>query len=78
MKNIVLKDGFAFVYLSKELYRKDLIKKAIDAYNEHMDSDSKEMGSYTVIRIEKKSGHSIEVLAREFMNYVLFLEYDRK
>lgn len=79
MGKLVLKDGFAFVYLNKNFYSKESILNTLKVYQEFFNAKLTEIGKYFTIKIEKiNDDYSIETLAREFSNYLIAQEYERK
>ena len=76
MKKIVLKDDFAFVYLNKLFYTKELILDTINDYKDFFNASISEVGKYVVLKIEKKNDdYSLDVLAKEYLNLLLSKEY---
>ena len=76
MKKIVLKDDFAFIYLNKLFYTKELILDTIGEYKDFFKASITEVGKYIVLKIEKvNDDYPLEVLAKEYLNLLLSKEY---
>lgn len=76
MEKLVFKEGFAFMYLLKEVYSKDSIISAAKDYSDFVDVSVTEVGKYNIVKLEKLTDdYEIEILAREFMNYVISEEF---
>jgi len=79
MKKIVFNKDFAFLYLNKNFYDENLIKKTIEIYSEFISFSFGELGKYIVLKVKQLDfEHSFEVLVREFLNYLLSEEYALK
>lgn len=72
IKEIVVQKDFAYLYLNKDFYPKELIIDTIKVYREFFKSEIKEIGDYFVLKIVSiDSDYSDEILANEFANYLL-------
>lgn len=72
IKEIVVQKDFAYLYLNKDFYPKELIVDTIKVYREFFKSEIKEIGDYFVLKIVSvDSDYSDEILANEFANYLL-------
>ena len=79
MKKIVFKDDFAFVYLSKNFYDVNVIKKTIEVYSEFVSFSFGEVGKYFVLKaIQVDLSYSLDVLVNEFLNYLVSEEFSLK
>lgn len=79
MKGVVVQNGFAFVYLSKDFYLKNNILKTIDVYKEFLESAISEISDkYYILKFTLKSkDYTLEKTIDEFLNYLLSLEYEK-
>lgn len=79
MKKLVLKEDFAFIYLNKSFYTKELIIKTLSIYKEFFNSSINELGKYIVLKLELvDTSFKIEELSREYLNYLLSEQYQKK
>lgn len=76
MEGIVLQDNFAYIYLDVDFYNENNILKTISVYVDFMDAQVKKFGKYNVVKIIPKTDEfSLDILTREFSNYLLSTEY---
>lgn len=79
MKKIIIKDNFAFLYLSSDFYTKEAILSTINIYSDFLETTFKEIGKYFVLRLEKKTeDYDLSVLLDEMLNFILSEEYVAK
>ena len=79
MKTLVLQNDFAYLYLNRAFYRKELIMDTFETYKEFLKANIKEMGKYFVVKLNLVDNNfTIEVLSREFLNYLIAKEYETK
>lgn len=71
MDKIVLKDDFAFLYLSKELYSRELISATLLNYKEFANFELKELGKYFTLKITNPKEYTLKTIAKEFNNFLL-------
>lgn len=77
MKKIIIKDNFAFLYLSDLFYKKEAILTTIKIYDEFVSASFSNLGNYFVIKFELKSlDYKLEKIVNEFSNYLLSVEYE--
>jgi hypothetical protein len=78
MKQLVLKDNFAYLYLNVNFYSTEKILNTLVVYKEFFKPSTSELGKYFVVKIEKlDENFSLEELAREFLNYLISKEYEK-
>ena len=79
MKTIVIKEDFAFVYFTVSFYNVDDIVDTLKIYSEFLNGSVVRIGKYFVAKLERVDDEvSLEVLSREFSNYVLSKGYGVK
>ncbi|MFW6286084.1 MAG: HxsD-like protein [Nanoarchaeota archaeon] len=78
MKNLLFKNNVEVIYLNKVIYSKKSIKKGIKVYDQFINFKTSENSNYLKIKIksldEKK--YTSKILADEFVNYLIALEYE--
>lgn len=79
MKKIIIKDDFAFIYLNKNFYKKELIINTFKTYEEFFTATITKLGKYYIIKIQKiNNDYELDILANEFLNFILSEEYQNK
>ncbi len=79
MKFIVVKDDFAFVYLTASFYNMDKVVDTLRVYKDFLKGSVAKVGKYLVVKLERVDNeNSLDMLTREFSNYVLAQEYEVK
>jgi dTDP-4-dehydrorhamnose 3,5-epimerase-like enzyme len=79
MKSFILKDKSEVIYLNKKFYNKESIKECVKIYKDFIEFKFEESEKYVRIKIKSKDKdkYSNNLLAYEFLNYLLSLEYER-
>ena len=77
MKNLLQKDREEVIYLNKNFYSKEAIRECVQTYREFIYFNIEESERYVRVRIESKDRKSFpnKLLANEFKNYLVALEY---
>ena len=78
MKKIVLKEGFAFLYLNKNFYNKENILESLKEYKDFFKGHFTDLGKYFIIKVENTSDYETKTLAEEFANFLISKEYEIK
>ncbi len=77
MKKLVVKKDFAFIYMNKSFYEKEIILDSIKDYNEFAAITIADLGKYFVLKISSKSNeYTPEEISNEFLNYTLAKKYE--
>lgn len=75
MKEMIVKEGFAFIYLNNQIYSQKSIHTSLHEYNDFVRSSITTLGNYHVLKIESKTQeYSVETLSNELLNHILNTE----
>lgn len=76
MKKIILKKDLGYIYLISSFYEESAILKAFEIYSEFIEFSKANIGKYIVIKLKNKSEEfEIKLLSKEFLNYLIALQY---
>jgi hypothetical protein len=79
MKEVILKDHFAFLYCNRELYSQSALKKTIQDYSDFVKVQLEKMGKYYILKLETESqDYTLEDLSYEFLNYALAQSFEER
>lgn len=75
MKEMIVKEDFAFIYLNNQIYSQKSINTSLHEYNDFVKSSITTLGNYHVLKIESKTQeYSVETLSNELLNHILNTE----
>jgi hypothetical protein len=76
VKDIVFKEGFAFIYLNKGFYIKDTIFNSLNGYSDFLDYLYMDDENYHILKVSSKDDeYKLDYLCNEFLNYLVSEEY---
>lgn len=72
MKQLVVQENFAFIYLNTTIYSQNSIKTTLNAFREFIIPSLTSLGNYTVVKYELLTSHyTLEEIGNELLNYIL-------